>query len=1116
MVRYLQGDPDRADRQVGKSCILTVSRPNGLSRSYRTKAEFTRNTDAKIAAASSAIKLGAVNFIRHGDTSAVGGRRGLVLAKLDAGVKKDEGDTEALLKNAIDAKGGDDSDGDRAVAEIEKCCFDWRAGSVIPRWVFLVEKKISDAFGCALKISLSSNVQRTYSVLVSIDHPRKSLAKAACAKLALEQGVIEFIKHGDGLKEPIVVPFVGAEATLPPTPPTGMTLQAFHAALPKPLPDQIGTKSSGESNAVAWLNTMVQTAKGSRMTVTFHWYMDTKIGLHGCLLRLSRPDGPSQSYLVDALFSKRADAKLAVCLLACSQGLGDYVRGVVAEIEARVSTEMRRRCADEILPALGQSLYKVRHGLRPELEYTCDLSTFGCTLSIDLSSDADSETPIKRQWNVPLAYKSKVDAKVAVMCAAADDGLMDFVKYRGQPPPTSDDHASSVELVDEGELEEGETMEGPKKKKTKKARKDGGDAADVQDLKVKNGGNMPLFETREEARARGRFDAGPGKRPQQRTLNGRGRGAGFSRHGMFGPSGFRGGFSQSGHAPARRRPLGGPGGYPAPHPNFPQYYPPPHSYSYPYAPGAPGPFPPHPVVPPAGELGFPGGAYPLEYEHHGYFLGDRESASEGYTHGLGRGSVNTATSFTHAPPPGPASMMPVYHEYHERDPDYVVLHDHEDPSAQPSHSTTVPSGVPHSRPFDDEYRGSASDADSYLPPHAVSAAYEVAGRLAQGHSHAYELGHYAPDYDRNADRSAVAKVPPTQPRALRNYRSDASSAQTLTARQLPSHAPHSQGSAQPAHAHGHGTHAIDRATPGEHNRQPNLTPDRPTDRNATQQQDSTTKHALNMHLLHAERLRPKKLSSRRRPVQTQANTADPPRVEDGMDGVTSSGLQTETVEVKSEDPRTSPLPIPSQVITPRTDQASPVSSLPASSGTEESVVPSKRGRSADEEDTDSVCHKRARVSSRSRSRGSNGERAEDLRDGSSVQSTVPGKSVPTEEQGQDPDEVVAPPSAVNNMDEKGVSALKQPQGVQGNHQMEICYVDALLEQCGKDGLPSPEFCYEKLSNVATGRPFKVWVIMGKERLELPTSFPTVHAGNERVARSVLGRLKVQSKQRKET
>ena len=47
------------------------------------------------------------------------------------------------------------------------------------------------------------------------------------------------------------------------------------------------------------------------------------------------------------------------------------------------------------------------------------------------------------------------------------------------------------------------------------------------------------------------------------------------------------------------------------------------------------------------------------------------------------------------------------------------------------------------------------------------------------------------------------------------------------------------------------------------------------------------------------------------------------------------------------------------------------------------------------------------------------------------------------------------------------------------------------------------------------KPFKVWIIMGKERLELPTRFSDLTAGKERVAKSVLGRLKGQSKKRKE-
>ncbi|KIJ47883.1 hypothetical protein M422DRAFT_28681 [Sphaerobolus stellatus SS14] len=361
-----------------KSCILTVTRPNGATRSYRTKPEFSRKSDAKLAAASLGLRMGAVPFLRWGEES---GRARL--AKLDAkGKSKSEHGGEDGNKNDGPSHGNSNgiADGEKAILEIENCCTEWRAGAVIPQWVYLIEQKLPNAFGCAVKISLSPHIQRTWSVLVSIDHPKKSVAKAACAKLAMEEGILEYIKHGDGLDAPRPAlpgggPIGGNEGSIMPSSTGPVTLQAFYAALPKPMPEEIGTKSNGELNAVAWLNNMVQFAKGSRMTVTFHWHTDAKVGLHGCLLRLTRPDAPSQSYLIDAMFSKRADAKVAVCLYACSQGFGDYIRRVAAEVDARVTPLMRRRCVEEYLPALGAALNRVRHGLRPEYGYTCDLAS---------------------------------------------------------------------------------------------------------------------------------------------------------------------------------------------------------------------------------------------------------------------------------------------------------------------------------------------------------------------------------------------------------------------------------------------------------------------------------------------------------------------------------------------------------------------------------------------------------------------------------------------------------------------------------------------------------------------------------------------------------------------
>ena len=36
---------------------------------------------------------------------------------------------------------------------------------------------------------------------------------------------------------------------------------------------------------------------------------------------------------------------------------------------------MRRRSSEHILPALGQALNKIKHRLRPEFEFECDLAS---------------------------------------------------------------------------------------------------------------------------------------------------------------------------------------------------------------------------------------------------------------------------------------------------------------------------------------------------------------------------------------------------------------------------------------------------------------------------------------------------------------------------------------------------------------------------------------------------------------------------------------------------------------------------------------------------------------------------------------------------------------------
>lgn len=98
-----------------------------------------------------------------------------------------------------------------------------------------------------------------------------------------------------------------------------------------------------------------------------------QIAVHGCLLRLERP-GEVKSYLVDARFSKRAEAKAAVCLLAMAEGAGDYIRSVAKAIEDKLPASMRKYVSEVLIPVLNAE-YRKAHGpgIQPHVEYDMDL-----------------------------------------------------------------------------------------------------------------------------------------------------------------------------------------------------------------------------------------------------------------------------------------------------------------------------------------------------------------------------------------------------------------------------------------------------------------------------------------------------------------------------------------------------------------------------------------------------------------------------------------------------------------------------------------------------------------------------------------------------------------------
>ena len=65
-----------------------------------------------------------------------------------------------------------------------------------------------------------------------------------------------------------------------------------------------------------------------------------------------------------------------------------------------------------------------------------------------------------------------------------------------------------------------------------------------------------------------------------------------------------------------------------------------------------------------------------------------------------------------------------------------------------------------------------------------------------------------------------------------------------------------------------------------------------------------------------------------------------------------------------------------------------------------------------------------------------------------------------------------------------------------------------IEYCTVHGHPRPQF-FDALddSGGAAAVRHKVWVVLGSERLELPTAYPGVHEGEEKMARKVLRHLR---------
>ena len=127
--------------------------------------------------------------------------------------------------------------------------------------------------GAALRIALNAHVLRVYSVDPKYNTAKE--AKIACAKVALEEGVIDFIQFGNGQTQPPLKveqdeqDEMANEKKETITILKPLTLQEFYDSLPQPFPEPVGKMTASEINAPSWLNTTMQSARGGQLHSSF-------------------------------------------------------------------------------------------------------------------------------------------------------------------------------------------------------------------------------------------------------------------------------------------------------------------------------------------------------------------------------------------------------------------------------------------------------------------------------------------------------------------------------------------------------------------------------------------------------------------------------------------------------------------------------------------------------------------------------------------------------------------------------------------------------------------------------------------------------------------------------
>ncbi|PVG03779.1 hypothetical protein CPB86DRAFT_810349 [Serendipita vermifera] len=173
--------------------------------------------------------------------------------------------------------------------------------------------------------------------------------------------------------------------------------------------DRRQTKALGDGNSIAWFNSAAQSARGSKVNITWTYLPDAKRSLHDCLIRftLSRTaDG--RSNLIEPQFTKRSDSKSAVTLLAISQNVGGWITAIEERIE------------NLLLQDTKQQAYS--------LPFDHEKGAVGCAFRVEF------DPSLWREYTVPVQYRTRLEDRLAAVLQACEESILKFIWFEDKTP----------------------------------------------------------------------------------------------------------------------------------------------------------------------------------------------------------------------------------------------------------------------------------------------------------------------------------------------------------------------------------------------------------------------------------------------------------------------------------------------------------------------------------------------------------------------------------------------------------------------------------------------------------------------------------------------------------